>query len=71
MTDSDRVMNKALDTIEYQVDNIILQLDSIAINDVKSISYRFDTEIYRWSIDTIIDSNKQAFKYVNDKWLKV
>lgn len=70
LTDSDMVMNKALDTIEYQVDNIILQLDKIVMN-VESISYRFDVEIYRWIIDKIMDSNKHIYRYINNRWLGI
>lgn len=70
-TSLDRVMNKALDTVEYQVDNISIQLDNVMRKDIESISYRFDEKIYRWFIDRITNSNKQVYQYINNKWVEI
>ncbi|GIU72696.1 MAG: hypothetical protein KatS3mg003_2223 [Candidatus Nitrosocaldaceae archaeon] len=71
LTDSDRILNKALDTIEYQVDNVILQLKYVQIDNIKSITYRFNTDIYRWVIDNIIDEKMQVYRYINNRWSKI
>ncbi len=48
---SNTIINKALDTIEYQTDNILLQIDRL--RDIKLISYSFDLKKYRWVISNI------------------
>ncbi len=51
VTASNIIMSKALDTIEYQVDNILSHIDKL--KDARLISYRFDLNKYRWVINNI------------------
>ncbi len=71
LTTSDRAINKALDSLEYLVDNLTLQLKSVINDDIKSIIYRFDEDEYRWHIYSMIDYNGEEYKYINNRWVKL
>ena len=67
----DKIISKGLDTIEYLADSILLQLNAISIDSIKAVNYRFDVDDYRWSIDSIIDSDGYEYKYINGEWIRL
>lgn len=68
-TDNNKIFGKALDTIEYLMDVILLQIDPQRLPaNVVEVRYEFDENEYRWYPSKAMGDKEYTF--VNDKWIE-
>jgi len=67
-TADDKTFGKALETVEYLMDIILLQIDPKRLPPgVAEVSYAFDGQDFRWQPLGATGGN-MAYRYVNDEW---
>ena len=69
-TDNNKMFGKALDTLEYLVDLILLQIDAKKLpSNTKEIQYECDKNDYRWHPNKAIGDKEHIF--VRDEWTEI
>lgn len=68
-TDDNKTFGKALETIEYQIDVILFQIDTRRLpSEVHEVSYGFDKENFRWH-PVKASGNNAEYRFSNDEWV--
>ncbi len=68
-TDDNKTFGKALETLEYQMDVILFQIDARRLpSAVHEVSYGFDKDSFRW-YPTKATGDNAEYHFSNDEWI--
>jgi len=68
-TDDNKTFGKALETLEYQMDVILFQIDAERLpSEVSEVSYGFDKDGFRW-YPTKATGDNAEYRFSNNEWI--